>query len=372
MTVVAVSGSNFDPRIAVTNFISPTNTATIFINTGFQQVGAFQGCVVAGSSLYTNGDVTGSLVAVGHYGGGQVLIYDVSDPTVPTVQNAYDTGLGSLTGIGCLSLYGSYLLAGELNGPTIVLIDISTGQISSLTCPEFADGGISSIAICGVNGLLAVAAGPFGFDLLNYATPAAPTRQPYLGNIQGPFTCDFDGVNIAIGDGSGTIYVFQVSNGLMPEFPYGQAGSGMNSITSIAVMSGDVVEVAAGNFASPQVSLATFGAGTPGPPPSGSIFLGAQSGNQGGALAFYGWANLFASTNDGLGVTWYNVSNWPSGAPTVVATPFIVAKDANLASASVPTLAIAAFPTPPIRLHWPWILLPAWVQRLLQRILNIS
>jgi hypothetical protein len=41
MTVVAVSGSNFDPRIAVTNFISSTNAPTIFVNTGFQRIGAF-------------------------------------------------------------------------------------------------------------------------------------------------------------------------------------------------------------------------------------------------------------------------------------------------------------------------------------------
>jgi hypothetical protein len=291
------------------------------------------------------------------------------------VQNTYDTGLGVLTGIGCISLYGTYLLVGELSGPTIVLIDISkppsAPPVSTLSCPEFSDGGISSIAICGVNGLLAAAAGPYGFDLLNYATPAAPTRQPYVGDIEGPFTCDFDGVNVAIGDGSGTIFVFQVSNGLLPEFPNGQSESGMNSITSIAVMSGDVVEVAAGNFGAAQVALATFGTGMPGPPPSGSIFLGERAGNAGGSLAFYGWANLFASTNDGLGVNRYNVSGWPSGAPTIIATPFIVAKDANLASASVPTLAIAAFKPPPIRMRWPWILLPAWLQQLLQRILNI-
>jgi hypothetical protein len=356
MTVVVVSGSNFDARIAVTNFVSATDAPTIFVNTGFPPIGPYQGCVVAGSSLYTDGDVTGSLVAVGQYGGDQVLIYDVSNPIAPTVQNSFSTGLGAGTGIGCISLYGNYLIAGELSGPTIVLLDISQTSapiVSSLNCPEFADGGVTSIAICGDNGLMAAAAGPYGFDLLNYANISAPTRQGYVGNILGPFVCDFDGSNIAIGDGSGNTWLFPVSNGLFTD-PFGPLATGQQAVTSIAVMSGDSVQVAAGFIGAPEVALVTFESGTPGPPPGNSIFLGQNPGNAGGALRFYGLANLLASTSDGLGVTWYNVMIWPS------ASPYSVASGANLNPGSAPTLAIAAFPAPirfPFPWPWPW---PWW------------
>ena len=375
MTVVVVSGSNFDTRIAVTNFVSATNAPTVLVDTGFFRVDApVQGCVVAGSSLYTDGDVTGSLVAVGQYGGGQVLIYDVTDPAAPTVHASFDTGLGApLTGIGCISFYGQYVVVGELGGPNVVLIDMnSPASVTSVPCLDFADGGVSSIAINGVNGLLAVAAGQYTFDVLNYATPT-PVPQPYIlpirppraGDLAGPFACDFDGSNIAIGDGAGTTAIFQVADGVLVEQPTAQGGSGLEGITSIAVMSFESVEVAAGNISSPEVTLATFE--SEGPAPSGGgIWLGENAGNAGGALAFYGWANLFASTNDGLGVTWYNTTNWPT------ATPFIVAKDANLAVGSVLTLAVAAFPTPPIKLHWPWTMLPPWLAGWLRRLLGIA
>src|SRR5271154_2559557 len=212
MTVAVVTGSNNDPRFAVTNF-TPKTPTTVFVTPGFPIDGpplAFNGCVVACSRLYTDGDQTGSIAVVGQYSGGDVAIYDVSTPAAPVKLSTFDTTLGapSHSGIGAISLYGTSLLVGELAGPNIILIDITNQKapqiVSSFVDENFSDGGISAIAL---NGSIAVAAGTFTADVIDYTKPRHPAWAASFPeglsppHPVSPLTCDFDGSSIAVGDG---------------------------------------------------------------------------------------------------------------------------------------------------------------------------
>jgi hypothetical protein len=378
MTTVVVNGSNNDFRFAITDFSNAKTPSTVFVNPGFATAGdpTNNGCVVACSSLYTDGDISGSLLAVGQYAGGQVAIYDLSDPALPKRTALFDTGLGELTGIGALSLYGNNLLVGEANGPTLVLLDISQPQssaiISSISAGDFADGGITAVAI---NGPLAAVSGVYAFDVVDYTDPTSPQVLPFIipppgpgvPLLEGPFTCDYDGGIAALGDSNGNVVVFDVEPGVGASI-IGESSLVLEGITSITVQSGDAIQVVAGNFGSGTVALLTFGGSGTSPPPNTTLTINTSAGDAGGAVAFYGLPNLFASTNNGQGVTWYGTAGWPS-------TSLVgVAAGANLAPASISTLGIAYFKTPtgggPIR--WPWRLLPGWLLRLLASLFNIK
>jgi hypothetical protein len=265
----------------------------------------------------------------------------------------FDTTLGAPnnTGIGAISLYGASLLVGELAGPNMILIDITNQKapkiLSTFTDKNFSDGGISAIVL---NGPTAVAAGTFNVDVIDYTRPRHPAWAASFPeglsppNPASPLTVDYDGSSIAVGDGSGTVYLFDFYGGVL--HASGQSSSGLEGITSITVMTGEVVQVAAGNFGTSSASLITFGSPSA---PNGMVEVSNGAGaDPGGPLVFYGLPNLFAGTNDAQGVTWFNTMTWPnwphSGVPKVR-----VAKKANLAAASVSTLGVAAFPTPPVR-----------------------
>jgi hypothetical protein len=373
MTTVVVTGSNNDFRFAVTDFSNAKAPTTVFVNPGFSAAGdpTNNGCVVACSSLFTDGDISGSLVAVGQYAGGQVAIYDLSDPAEPQLKAVFDTGLGS---IGALSLYGNNLLVGEAKGPHIVLLDISKPQsnaiVSSIAAGDFANGGITAIAI---NGSLAVVSGVYAFDMLDYTNPTSPVVTPFIfpppqsGGLplfSGPYTCDYDGGTAALGDANGNVTVFNIQSGVGASI-IGQSQSGLEGITSITVQSGNAIQVAAGNYAIAEVALLTFG-GTGTPPPSSSVMVSNGAGDAGGAVAFYGLPNLFASTNNAQGVTWFGTAGWPT--TSVVG----VAGNANLAAASISTLGIAYF-TALVRWpwQWPW-LVPGWLLRVLASVFNFK
>jgi hypothetical protein len=364
MPTVVVTGSNNDFRFGVTDFSNAKAPTTVFVNPGFSSGPSptGNGCVVSCSSLFSDGDISGTLVAVGNYGGGQVAIYDLSNPALPQLQSTFDTRLGGpgLTGIGALSLYGDYLLVGEARGPNIVLLNISPTQssnpiISTKSFPDFAgdgtNGGITSIAI---HGSIAVASGLFAFDFLDYTDPTNPVQIPFTPPSQyqfnPPYTCDYNDV-AALGDSSGTVTVFSVSPeegasiiGQMSNVVFG----GVTSISIQSNQSGDAILVAAGCISSNVVHLLTFGVPAPAPPPPSEIAtIGNASGaNPGGAVAFYGSPNLFCSTNNGQGVTWLGTA---SPLPVVG-----VAANANLAQASISTLGVAYFR------YWFWWI-PPWV-----------
>jgi hypothetical protein len=355
MTVAVATGSNNDSRFAVTNF-TPKTPTTVFVTPGFPDDGpplAFNGCVVACSHLYTDGDQTGSIAVVGQYSGGYVGIYDLTNPAAPALLSMFDTTLGTPhSGIGALSLYGTSLLVGELAGPNIVLIDITNPKaptiLSSFVDENFSNGGISAIVL---NGSTAVASGTYTVDVIDYTSPRNPAWAGSFPLGQGPphpvspLTVDYDGTSIAIGDGGGNVYLYVLDGGFLNLL--GQGSSALQGITSITVMTGDVIQVAIGNYGTPQVELITFD--SPSSAPSASVMVSNGAGaDPGGPLAFYGFANLFAGTNDGQGVTWFNTMTWPNWPPSGV-PKVSVAKNANLAPGVVSTLGVAAFPTPPTR-----------------------
>jgi len=365
MTTVVVSGSNNDFRFAVTDFSNAAAPSTTFVNPGFATTGGptNNGCVVACSSLFTDGDISGSLVAVGYYGGGQVAIYDLSNPASPSLKASFSTGLN---GIGALSLNGNNLLVGEANGEHIALLDISQPQskaiVSNTPVGDFANGGVSSLAI---NGSFAVVSGAYAFDVLDYTTPTTPKVIPFIftGNAAAftpPFVCDYDGSTAALGDANGLVGVFYLGPGGATMI--GQAASsGLQGITSITVQSGYAIQVVAANYGAPQVALLSFAAEGPLPGPAFNILTvnSNSQGDAGGAVAFYGLPNLIASTNNNQGITWFNTEIWPT--PSVTG----VAPKANLAPATISTLGMAYFPTPTPR----WRLLPWWLLQLVQKYL---
>jgi hypothetical protein len=288
-------------------------------------------------------DCSGTLAAVGNYGAGQVSIYDITDPSSPKLKNTFDSGLGpdaGFTGNGALSLDGKNLLVGELNGPGIVLIDVSKSEpesiVSSIRDGDFGEGGVSAIVM---KGSLAVASGQFAFVAYNYKNPGNPVVTPYFQNgtidFQGPTTCDFDGSAAALGDSAGNLYVFKITDDGLPEFT-AKASSIFQAVTSIAVRANLVAaNFSGGNF----VTLTNFGDQTGSPPFSQTTVGSAAGADPGGALRFFGGHYLVAQTNNGSGVTLLNVSNWQS--PSLVG----IAERANLNPGLSPTIGLTAFKT---------------------------
>jgi hypothetical protein len=332
---IAVAGSDKDNHFVVVNFLhNPTNPGTVPVDTQFPS----GGCVV---------DCYEVLAAVGNYMGDEVLIYNIVNPASPRLIGQFSSTLGSYTGIGALSIFGTHVLVGEQNGPNIVLFDISNptspSLVSSITPPvsnDFADGGISSIVL---RGSYAVVAGHFNFDVFDFATPTKPTflygytPTASNGNINfnarlSGIACDFDGLTAAFGDASGNVYVFGIVGGI-PQFQ-GQSASPLffsGGVTSVAVK-GNLV--AASSVGGGTVFLLDFGIPSI---PLGEAILSNDA--PAGAVRFSGSAYLVASTNNNVdGLTQFAVSSPP---PTLTAVG--VAKNANLNPASHPTMGLSAF-----------------------------
>ncbi len=336
---VAVSGSSSDPRFSVTDFSNPTTPTTVFVTPPFTS----GGCVV---------DCSATLAAVGAYQGSQVTIYDITNPASPAAKNTYDTGLGSpLTGIGALSLDGTNLLVGENGGQNVVFIDVSKPPGPPPTPFQdwyFANGGISAIVL---KGKTAVAAGSYylgdtpgsAFNALDYSKPAAPTIIPPSGSValQGPVTCDFDGSTAAVGDSSGAVYVFSIDLALQSLGLTGEYGASIGPITSIAVFENQVAAVTDGGGNSMSLIVLNPALGQPAGAqvPLGATPVGVQNPTTYGAVRFRGTPILVASTNNGSGIFYFNVAEFPT------ATVLGVAADANLQASARPTIGFTVFET---------------------------
>jgi hypothetical protein len=317
---VIVTGSPTDPRFAVTEFPLVGHGSTKFFRPPFQSDPI--GCVVACS---------GKLAAVGGYGQDEVWIYDLTNPSSPTLIQTLDTQLGAgynLSGVGTVSLDGTNLLVGEAAGPNIKLMDINSGTIkASCAADDFADGGVLSLAL---KGNTAIVSGQFNFDIVGYDGSPTLTTLPYISGasighveFQGPIVCDFDGATAVLGDGSGKVYAFSIAGGVVKAFLGGGATAG--PVSSVTV-SGD--QIAAGSVPNIWVALISL------PPASGSglALISNAGGNSGGAVKFWGRANLACSTNNGTGLTFFGTSMW--------ATPVTLgyAAGANLNSTLWPTM----------------------------------
>ncbi len=363
MPLVTVTGSNFDPRVAVTDFSTSGGPSTVFVTPEFPEDGpppSPNGCVVACSRLLSDGDVSSSLAAVGQYGGGYVAIYDVANPSAPQQIGMFDTGLGTpLSGIGSISLYGTNVLAGELNGSNVSFIDINDPNPPNVYNTS-SGGGFSSVVLIGST---AITCSSFNVIALNYANPAAPQ---FLNSITPPpseipgepvplFTCcDFDGSTVAVAYSDGGVGAFSAELS-----PIADIENFETAFTSIAVQSGDDIQIAGASYGGNSVQFFTVGE-APDPDSAGLVILNSEPGFADGPLAFYGLANLFAGSNNGQGLTWYNTMLWPNWGPD--GPPVVsVAENANLNTGQSTTLGVAFFPTLRFFPPWPLPRVPGWL-----------
>lgn len=185
MRLIIASGPN-NFNFAVIDFTTPA-TPTVSHTTP-----AFGGSC----TLDTNDE----LAAVGNMNGGQVELYDLSDPSAPTKLGSVATGLFGIAG---LSFDGTRVLAGEMNGLRAALVDVADPSAPKLV--SLITTGISSIASIVLAGTRAIAAGPNDdtIDIISYANPAAPTRATFFPNLNGPLVADLDGTRAAVGDQGG-------------------------------------------------------------------------------------------------------------------------------------------------------------------------
>ncbi|MGO9517117.1 MAG: hypothetical protein ACLPND_08745 [Candidatus Korobacteraceae bacterium] len=322
---VVVTGNTTDPNFAVSSFLAPPAPSIAVVPTNFT------GCVV---------DCSGTLAAVGSYGSGQVAIYDLSNPAAPQLQGTVPS---TISAIGALSLDGNNLLVGELNGSSLVLIDISTISSPQYTTPA-TNPNYGSISAVVLKGPTAIVCGPGGFGVLNIGTMAtAFYPSPISAGIGNPFvpgTCDFDGSTAVFADsGSDNIFVFSISGG---NASYQAASTtGLNPPgLSIAILGN---QTAVGQITSPLVWLGGITLGVP-VSTTESLAPGAGVGGIGasgvGALKFLaGQPYLAVGTNNGVSLFSPASSGWPS---VTAATP-IGWDNANLAPT---TLGFTVVPVP--------------------------
>lgn len=239
---VAVAGSQNDFNFSVIDFTNPAAPNVVTANPGLNG-----GCTV---------DCDGTLAAVGDYLGGQVVLYDISNPAAPVKKGNVNT---MFSGISALSVSGTNVLAGELNGDRVALINASNP--ASPTIVSTFDTAISSINSAQLKGSKAVVSGPNNliFVVLDYSVPASPTQVQFVPGTGGVFfggsvIADLDGTNAALADaGDGNVYLFDVS-GAAPAL-LGQKDTVQQGVFSISV-SGTTVVAASSN--DQQLSLVGF------------------------------------------------------------------------------------------------------------------
>jgi hypothetical protein len=239
---VVVAGSNNSFKFAVIDFTNPNSPTVATPTPPFQG-----GCVV---------DCFSTFAAVANFNGGEVAIYDISNPATPALKGSIPTVLG---GIGAISMDGTRVLIGELNGTRVSLIDVSNPAVPTILS-TFASG-ISSISAISLKGSKAVVAGPTDlfFAVLDYTNPASPVQTLFTPGGGGVFfsgapTADLDGTNAALADnGGGNVYLFDVSGNTPLHL-------GTKQTTQIGVMSisisGNTVAAASTNDAT--ISLVSF------------------------------------------------------------------------------------------------------------------
>jgi hypothetical protein len=177
---VAIAGSPNNLTFSVIDFSVPTDPKVALANANF---GA--GCII---------DADDTLAAVGSALGGEVALYELTDPVNPALLGSINTGFG---GVGAISIDQKSVLAGEINGLRAALIDFTIAQSPSIV--STINTGISSIASISLSGSKAVASGPndFGFAVIDYSNPSSPTHSIFNFSLGGAPTVDSDGFLVA-------------------------------------------------------------------------------------------------------------------------------------------------------------------------------
>jgi hypothetical protein len=268
------------------------------------------------------------LAAVGAYQQTTVWIYDVSNPANPTIQITLDRGLGAGNGVGTLSLDGTNLLLGQFDRPSVVLLDITTGDVLASCAVNDFSGGITALAL---QGNTAIVSGLDNFDVLNYDSSAGTqTPMPYAPDVNngdihfnGAVTCDFDGSNAVLGNtddhDEGHVYALRIVNGAVGALVGDLAcPSGVSSVT----VSGN--QVAAATIGEISVALLSLNS-----PDGGFVNVDNSDGPASGVPKLYGGSNLAVASNNGVIYLWSAgpMSAWPSLALFGSATGFGLSTD---------------------------------------------
>ena len=182
--LVVAAGPNNTP-FAVIDFTSPSSPTIVNPNPGYS----------GGSAI----DCGGTRAAVGNQNGGNIVIYDLSNPASPAKMGSLVT---VLSGIGAIKVDGNRVLVGEMDGSRVVLIDISNP-----TSPQILstlNTGIASISSVALSGTKAVAAGPNNITIaiIDYTDPVNPTQtsfDPKVASGLPGLTVDLDGNLAAVG-----------------------------------------------------------------------------------------------------------------------------------------------------------------------------
>jgi hypothetical protein len=286
MSVVVVAGSQNDNSFAVIDFSVPASPVQVLVTPPFQG-----GCMV---------DCSGTQAAVGNVLGGDVAIYDISNPASPTVQGHIST---VLAGIGAISFDGAYVLLGEMNGSRVILIDVSSPTSPTIT--STLTTSLGGIGACALKGALAVASGPndLFFTVINYTNPSSPTQVQFTPGTGGVFfggsvTCDLDGTQAALADmGGGNVYLFDVAGGtpsLLGQYPTDQAG-----VSSISISGNFVAAASTNDFTATLIDFQN---------PANPSAADTATNLGGGAVVKLAGSNLAAGAVNGFNVTLFGAA----------------------------------------------------------------
>ncbi|WP_031364635.1 choice-of-anchor D domain-containing protein [Caballeronia sordidicola] len=281
MSLVIVAGSQDAPEFAVIDFSVPGSPVNVLTAPPFTA-----GCVV---------DCDGTLAVVGDFNGGEVAIYDISNPAVPALLGTVSTPVSRLATI---SIDGTHVLVGDGSGDGLVLVDVSNPSAPLVV--STINTGLSSISAVALKGAYAVATGVYAltFVVVDYTNPSHPTQVQFVPGTAGVHfgnspTCDLDGTHAALADsGSGNVYLFDISGGT-PSL-LGQYASTQSGISSLSISGNFVAAASTNDF---TMSLIDFT--NPGSP------SGADTATKlgGGAIVRLSGSNVAAGATNGVDVT---------------------------------------------------------------------
>lgn len=271
--VVTAAGAN--NQFFVTIDFTKTPPATVNTNIPY-----------SGGSLLT---CSGSMVAVGNRNGGQVVLFNISNPVAPAqIGQPIQTGL---SGIGAIKLNSNRVLVGELNGFRVVLIDVTNP--ASPVVGSAITTSISSVTSTGLSGSNAVVAGTnnFPMDIMNFSNPTQPTQTSFDPGLGGGLKTALDGTMAAAGSPLGS--TVKLVNITVPS-DISSANSGLNGVFSIAIKGSKVIAGSSNSFNAALIDFTNL---------SAPIVTPINPGNGGG------WNVTMTATHAALGnITGNNVN----------------------------------------------------------------
>jgi hypothetical protein len=359
LTLVVAAASPGSPEFAVIDF---SNTPpTVVMPQGFDG-----GNVV---------DCYGTLAAVAAYSGNSVAIFDISTPALPSKTGSVDTGFQ----IGSISIYESYVLAGEFEGSRVSLIDVGDPAnpytLGVSDCEPMLNI-ISSVALRSPTltnatpRLSAVVSGDNNSVILYFQgnPPTAAVPVPLLYNA---WPSDFDGWTAAVANdpnAPGGIQTYALSGNTATPLALVPDHEATGSVAVAEIPDGGYFVAGAGTG-----SFSVFA--YPTNYPMGSIKTALQKGtssmgtavkflNNPAIAPFLAVANVTAG---GISISNHLIqveTGLSQGTVVSFFTPIPVAEVA-LPSTYVPTLGITAF-TPVRRFPFPPWPIPGWLEKILR------